>query len=66
MVNAIINKLLTIADLLAVGKEMNIKSDLPIIKAVIESVSQWPCFASEAGVENRQIEAIGKVHRLSL
>jgi len=56
----------TIADLLAVGKEMNIKSGLQIIKAVIESVSQWPRFASEAGVENRQIEAIGKVHRLSL
>ena len=56
----------TTADLLAVGKEMNIKSGLPIIKAVIESVSQWPRFASEAGVENRQIEAIGKVHRLSL
>jgi serine/threonine-protein kinase HipA len=56
----------TIADLLAVGKEMNIKSSLPIIKTVIESVSQWPRFASEAGVENRQIEAIGKVHRLSL
>ena len=56
----------TIADLLAVGKEMNIKSGVPIIEAVIESVSQWPRFASEAGVENRQIEAIGKVHRLSL
>ena len=56
----------TIADLLAVGKEMNIKSGAPIIEAVIESVSQWPRFASEAGVENRQIEAIGKVHRLSL
>jgi serine/threonine-protein kinase HipA len=56
----------TMADLHAVGKEMNIKSDVPIVEAVIESVSQWPRFASEAGVENRQIEAIGKVHRLSL
>ena len=48
----------TIADLFAVGKKMNIDSDLPIIKAVIESVSQWPRFASKAGVENRRPEAI--------
>ena len=51
-------------DLLAVGKEMNIKTASSIIEAVAEAVSQWPRFAKETGVKKSQIEAIGNVHRL--
>ncbi|MCZ6594512.1 MAG: HipA domain-containing protein, partial [Bacteroidetes bacterium] len=51
-------------DLNAVGREMNIKSSNRIIDEVIEAVSIWPGFAKNAGVQNSQVEAIRRVHRL--
>jgi len=53
-------------DLLTVADEMNIKKGSRIIEQIVDIVSRWKDFAEAAGVERRQIEAIGKVHRLLL
>ena len=51
-------------DLLQVGKEMNIKSRLPIIDEIVEVVANWSGFAKNAGVEPAQIKSISRAHRL--
>ena len=51
-------------DLTAVADEMNIKKGSRIIDQVVEVVSRWPDFAQDTGVENYQIEAISRTHRL--
>jgi len=53
-------------DLLAVGREMNIKRAGRIIDEIVEAVAGWPLHAGNAGVETAIIEAIGKQHRLRL
>ena len=51
-------------DLIAVADEMNIKKGSQIIDQVVEVVSRWKEFANVVGVENKQIEAISRTHRL--
>ncbi|MFN3875284.1 MAG: hypothetical protein ACK4L7_05175 [Flavobacteriales bacterium] len=50
------------ADLLAVAKAMNIKKAAAIIDEVKAGVSKWKRFARQAGVNQRQAEAIGRLH----
>jgi serine/threonine-protein kinase HipA len=51
-------------DLITVADEMNIKNGSQIVDQIVDVVSQWKKIAKLAGVENRQIEAISKTHRL--
>ncbi len=51
-------------DLMAVAAEMNIKKGARIIEQIVEAVSSWKDFATETGVAKKQIEAIGRSHRL--
>ncbi|MFC1817990.1 type II toxin-antitoxin system HipA family toxin [Thermodesulfobacteriota bacterium] len=51
-------------DLIAVANEMNIKNGSQIVDQIVDVVSQWKEFARQTGVENRQIEAISRTHRL--
>ncbi len=51
-------------DLNGIGQEMNIKSSNKIIDEIVETVSDWPSYAKDAGVEQSQVEGIGIVHRL--
>jgi serine/threonine-protein kinase HipA len=51
-------------DLLQVGKEMNIKSCPRVVDEIIDVVANWSDYASIAGVDQSQIESIGKAHRL--
>jgi len=51
-------------DLMAVADEMNIKKGNRIIDQIVDVVSRWKEFAKIVGVENKQIEAISKTHRL--
>ena len=51
-------------DLKAVADEMNIKKGSQIIDQVVEVVSRWKELANAVDVENKQIEAISRTHRL--
>ena len=51
-------------DLMAVAAEMNIKKGGRIIEQIVEVVSRWKDFARATGVAKKQIEAIGRSHRL--
>jgi serine/threonine-protein kinase HipA len=51
-------------DLLRVGKEMSVKRCGTIIDEVVDTVSNWPAYAKDAGVEPAKIQSIGRVHRL--
>ena len=53
-------------DLLAVGREMNIKRAGRIVDEIVEVVAGWPLHARNAAVETATIEAIGRQHRLRL
>ena len=56
------------ADLLEFAERSGLK--LPrarrVIDGVIEAVADWPSFAAEADVEDRDIRMIGRTHRLGL
>ncbi|PWA11368.1 type II toxin-antitoxin system HipA family toxin [Flavobacterium laiguense] len=47
-------------DLLAVAKNINLKKPKPIIELCNEVLSNWRNYAAKAGIENTQIEQIGK------
>jgi serine/threonine-protein kinase HipA len=51
-------------DLREVGREMSIKSSDVILDQVVEVVSRWPEYASNAGLPRERIEPIGKTHRM--
>ena len=51
-------------DLTTVADEMNIKKGSRIIDQVVDVVSRWKKFANVVSVENKQIEALSKTHRL--
>ena len=51
-------------DFMAVADEMNIKRGSRIIDQVVDVVSLWGVFTKAETVENKQIEAISKTHRL--
>jgi len=53
-------------DLLAVGREMNVKRAGRIVDEIVEGVAGWPLHARNAAVETATIEAIGRQHRLRL
>ncbi len=52
------------ADLLQVGRQMNIKRRAAVIDEVVTTVAAWPAFAARADVNPAQIKAIGSTHRL--
>lgn len=51
-------------DLIAVADEMNIKNGGQIVDKIVDIVFQWKKIAKVVGVENSQIEAISRTHRL--
>lgn len=51
-------------DLMAVGREMNIKACNKIIDEITDVVSKWSEFAKTAGVEKSQIDGISRTHHL--
>jgi len=51
-------------DLITVADEMNIKNGSQIIDQIVDVVSQWEKIAKLSGVENRELEAISRTHRL--
>ncbi|MDH6310079.1 serine/threonine-protein kinase HipA [Dysgonomonas sp. PFB1-18] len=54
----------TKTDLIEVARSMNIKKAEEIIEEVISSVSQWSKIASEIGIPENQVKAIGATLRL--
>ena len=57
---------ITRTDLLNVGKQMNIKKDKEIIERVTSTIANWNKYAMEAGIPQKQINAIGSMHQLTL
>ncbi|MTI30270.1 type II toxin-antitoxin system HipA family toxin [Xanthovirga aplysinae] len=57
---------ISLNDLLTVGKQMSIKKPSQIVEQIVESISKWPSFAKGANVAPKQIDLIGKTHRLEL
>ncbi|NOQ68961.1 MAG: type II toxin-antitoxin system HipA family toxin, partial [Gammaproteobacteria bacterium] len=53
-------------DLIKVAETNDLKNPEDVIHEVMETVEQWPEFASEAGVNQNKIAAISKDHRLAL
>ncbi len=53
-------------DLIELAGNMNIKKPNEIIENTIEVVSQWRYFAKDAGVDPKQVHAIGKTHLLKI
>lgn len=53
---------ITRADLLAVAKDMNIKKAEAIIDEVLAGVKSWKKWAKQAGVDPKQVAAIGSLH----
>jgi serine/threonine-protein kinase HipA len=58
----------SLGDLVAVAKYASLKRGLAeeIVEEVTTAVSQWPVFATAAGVEQGRIESVANVHRLRL
>jgi serine/threonine-protein kinase HipA len=56
------------ADLLRLAETSGLKMPRAgrVIDQVLEAVADWPRFAAEAGVGKRDVERIGKMHRLGL
>jgi len=57
---------ITYEDLLALGKENNIKASKEIIGQVLEAAGNWPKYAREAGIENDKIKEIRKNFKLKI
>ena len=55
--------LFTKEDLLAVAASSDLKGTEQVIQEVLNAVEQWPDFAKQAGLDNKQIENITKQHR---
>jgi serine/threonine-protein kinase HipA len=53
-------------DLLAVATQMNIRKAREIIEKVQEVISKWREYATEAGIKESQIKAIGSTHQLKI
>jgi serine/threonine-protein kinase HipA len=53
-------------DLSDVGKLMNIKKVKEIIERVLSVISNWNIYAAEAGITQKQSDAIGSMHLLNL
>lgn len=53
---------ITRTDLLAVAKDMNIKKAEAIIDEVLAGVKSWRKWAKQAGVDPKQVAAIGSLH----
>ena len=53
-------------DLLGLGHEQGIKHPLETIERTLETLSRWPDFARETGVQKDLMEAALKTHRLNL
>jgi len=54
---------ITVADLLAVADEMNIRKGREVIAAVVAAVGRWPEFAAAAEVTAETSDRIGATHR---
>lgn len=50
----------TINDLLAVGKNMEIRDCKPIIEQICETIANWPSYARHGGVRKKHSEMIEK------
>ncbi len=55
---------ITEADFLAIAKKMNIKKPKIIIDEVKDAVSNWPKFAKAASMDKKQVDALGKTHKI--
>jgi len=55
---------ITLADLLAVAAEMNIRKAKDIVAEVVAVVGRWPEFAADAGVDEETVARIGRALRL--
>ncbi len=53
-------------DLLAVAKAMNIKKAAAIIDEVKAGVKRWKTFAKKAEMPAKQVEMIGRMHRVRI
>jgi serine/threonine-protein kinase HipA len=57
---------ITFADLLSVGKQMNIKKDKEILEQVRSVINRWSYYAADAGIPLKQINTIGSEHLIDL
>jgi serine/threonine-protein kinase HipA len=57
---------ITRADLLHVGKQMNIKKGNDIIERVRSVINRWRYYAADAAIHPKQTNAIGSVHLVDL
>ena len=55
---------ITMADLLAVADEMNIRKGREVVGDVVAAARRWPEFAAQVQVEVETSERIGATHRL--
>ncbi len=55
-----------VQDLVMVGKSIGLSKPETLINEIADTVSSWPKFAKQAGIEKKVWKAIGATHRLSL
>jgi serine/threonine-protein kinase HipA len=55
---------ISVADVMAVADRFSIGEATSIIKTVRNAIKNWPSFAAKAGVEQKEIKRIGKLHVL--
>lgn len=53
-------------DLLSVAASSDLKGANNVIKDVLGAVKQWPDFATQAGISDKRIKQIAKLHRVSI
>ena len=53
-------------DLLSVAASSDLKGADNVIKDVLAAVKQWPDFATQAGINDKRIKRIEKLHRVSI
>lgn len=55
-----------LSDLITVGESISIPKSVEMIKEVAEAVGRWPEFAQSAGIPGKEIDEIGRNHRLDI
>lgn len=53
-------------DLLEMGHQQGIRNPSEVLERIVDTVSRWPAYASETGVQKELMEAARKTHRLKL
>ena len=53
-------------DLLSVAASSDLKGADNVIKDVLGAIKQWPDFATQAGISDKRIKRIAKLHRVSI